>query len=357
MKLTKTLLLALGMLLMYQAKMHSQSHGAASGKDHDTWVVNQDRSNHYGRVKLYTGSSAFTLSNHKTDFRLDYIANTSSWNRFGKPVFMVNPEGNAEIFGDINIRKNARIRGNARIDGTTDMFGDVDIKKNAQIRGNATINGNMLIKSTYIGDVGHGNSWAGFSHNDRKNQTDYGFLSHASGSMTLINKADTGNGYIGFRVGNIDKMVLTNAGNLELKGGDIELKGGDLKIGTLQLKSITEEGASTLLNISGGVKTDKVVLNIGSFPDYVFQKGYNLMPIETVANYVAKNKHLPNIPSEKEMVASGMDMRMISLKLVEKVEELTLYTIQQEEKLKAQNDIIQALSKRLEQLENNVSKQ
>ena len=131
-----------------------------------------------------------------------------------------------------------------------------------------------------------------------------------------------------------------------------------VEIGNSKLSSTTEN-QNTLLQVTGGVKTDKVILNIGSFPDYVFAEKYPLMPIEEVANFIAKHKHLPNVPSEKEMIETGLDIQTITNKMVEKVEELTLYTIQQQElitKLQAVNQKQQAaidkLTKRLDQLEN-----
>jgi len=79
------------------------------------------------------------------------------------------------------------------------------------------------------------------------------------------------------------------------------------------------------------------------------------MPIKDVENYIKENKHLPNIPAEKEMVKSGLDLQMINIKLVEKVEELTLYTIQQEHKIESQQQLIQELMKRLDQIENKLT--
>ncbi|WP_299107541.1 hypothetical protein [uncultured Tenacibaculum sp.] len=76
---------------------------------------------------------------------------------------------------------------------------------------------------------------------------------------------------------------------------------------------------------------DKVTLRVGSFPDYVFANDYKLMPLEEVASFIKKHQHLPNMKSEREVVKEGMDLKELTLKLVEKVEELTLYTIQQQQ--------------------------
>ena len=81
------------------------------------------------------------------------------------------------------------------------------------------------------------------------------------------------------------------------------------------------------------IRTDNLILSTNSFPDYVFSKDYNLMSLKEVSDFVSKNHHLPNMPSEKEVVENGMSIGQINKVLVEKVEELTLYTIEQENKI------------------------
>lgn len=75
-------------------------------------------------------------------------------------------------------------------------------------------NGNARINNAFVGDVGFGTVWANFSHQSQANTTGYGFLHGNDGNYTLINKQNTGAGYIGFRVGNIDQAVITNSGNM-----------------------------------------------------------------------------------------------------------------------------------------------
>jgi trimeric autotransporter adhesin len=59
------------------------------------------------------------------------------------------------------------------------------------------------------------------------------------------------------------------------------------------------------------------------------------MPLQQVEQYVQKNKHLPNIPSAEQVVNEGIDLAKMNAKLLEKVEELTLYIIEQDKRLKA----------------------
>lgn len=74
--------------------------------------------------------------------------------------------------------------------------------------------GNARINNTYIGDIGWGTNWAGISHYNQANTTGYGFLQSNDGNYTFLNKQNTGLGYIGFRVGNLDQAVITNVGNM-----------------------------------------------------------------------------------------------------------------------------------------------
>ena len=72
----------------------------------------------------------------------------------------------------------------------------------------------------------------------------------------------------------------------------------------------------------------KVDLNGAVAPDYVFNEGYDLRSLQEVQDHIKEHGHLPNIPSAQEMEANGIDLGQMNLKLLEKIEELTLYLIQ-----------------------------
>ena len=83
-----------------------------------------------------------------------------------------------------------------------------------------------------------------------------------------------------------------------------------------------------------------------NFPDYVFEKDYGLPSIKEMESYIDINKHLPNIPSAKEVAENGLNLAEMQVKQMEKIEEVFLYIIQ----LKKEND---QLKSRLEKLETN----
>ncbi len=90
-------------------------------------------------------------------------------------------------------------------------------------------------------------------------------------------------------------------------------------------------------NISGALTVASISTKVWSIaPDYVFEDKYKLASLEKVESYVKENKHLPEVPSAKEIKDKGMDLAQMNLVLLKKVEELTLHAIRQEKELKRQ---------------------
>jgi hypothetical protein len=95
------------------------------------------------------------------------------------------------------------------------------------------------------------------------------------------------------------------------------------------------------LSITGNYFSGGTQLNV---PDYVLEEDYSLMPLGELRAYIAREKHLPNVPSADEITKDGLNLSQFQMRLLEKVEELTLYTL-------AQQQQIAALEARLEALE------
>ena len=83
-----------------------------------------------------------------------------------------------------------------------------------------------------------------------------------------------------------------------------------------------------MLAVDGGIICEEVKVQVSPFPDYVFADNYKLRSLEEVENHIITNKRLPGMPAAAEVEADGMSVGDMSVKLVEKVEELTLYIIQ-----------------------------
>ena len=85
----------------------------------------------------------------------------------------------------------------------------------------------------------------------------------------------------------------------------------------------------------GRIRAREVKVNNGVIPDYVFKEDYVLMSYDELRSFIENEGHLPNIPSEKEFEErGGIDLGEMNLKLLEKVEELTLYILEMEKRLK-----------------------
>jgi hypothetical protein len=86
-------------------------------------------------------------------------------------------------------------------------------------------------------------------------------------------------------------------------------------------------------------------------PDYVFDPDYALMPLTELADFVARERHLPNVPNAAEIREHGLNVNAFPMQLLEKIEELTLYTLQQERTISRQERLLADLEARLAALE------
>ncbi len=86
--------------------------------------------------------------------------------------------------------------------------------------------------------------------------------------------------------------------------------------------------------------------------DYVFENDYQLMPLAELRTFIAREKHLPNIPSAAEIEEQGVvNVSKMQMRLLEKIEELTLYTLEQQETILEQQKLLADLQARLTAIE------
>ena len=106
----------------------------------------------------------------------------------------------------------------------------------------------------------------------------------------------------------------------------------------------TDEPGSHKLAVNGSINATeiKVTASIPG-PDYVFEKDYNLPNLTEIESYITKNKHLPEVPSAKEMEENGIQLGEMNLLLLKKIEELTLYVIEQQKQVMEQQKQIDEL--------------
>ncbi len=95
--------------------------------------------------------------------------------------------------------------------------------------------------------------------------------------------------------------------------------------------------------VDGKIVTKEVKVTLDNWSDFVFKPDYYLMPIRQLEEFIIQNKHLPSIPTENDIKESGVILGEMDAKLLQKIEELTLYMIEQNkriEKLEKENKLL-----------------
>jgi hypothetical protein len=114
-----------------------------------------------------------------------------------------------------------------------------------------------------------------------------------------------------------------NNGNIRL-----DVSGGHVAIGGVVLTGAN--AAAYKLAVNGKVICEEVKVKLSSsgWPDYVFANNYQLRPLADVEKFIQQNKHLPNIPAAAEIEKNGLEVGDMQKRMMEKIEELTLYVIE-----------------------------
>jgi hypothetical protein len=231
-------------------------------------------------------------------------------------IGVTNPSAKLEI----------RDAGNAslRVGITSNMT-----NSHVQFLNSLSVSGNGPGTITTSGAVAHdfynnGNSpsWSGtlIEHYGKDVQTgEYGM--DDTRNMGLLKFQNVNNGVIG-----------SNGANIFISPGNIMaacfLSNGNVGIGT-------KNPGNYKLAVEGKIAARGVKVTTAAFADYVFEPTYKLRPLSSVESYINENKHLPGMPSAKEVEKEGgFELGNMNVKLLEKIEELTLYVIE----LKKENE-------------------
>ena len=175
-----------------------------------------------------------------------------------------------------------------------------------------------------------------------------------SGSGAELNLLNTSSGRqwqvvsgtnAGFEIGNVtDNLIDTNAPFFISKQGRVGL-------GTVSPTEKLEVNGNVL--VQGKVESNRVRVtqNPGNWPDYVFSNDYKLRSLDEVQAFIEQHKHLPEVPSAEEVGKNGLDLGNMDATLLKKVEELTLYLLDQNQQIETVNARAKTREKRMKELE------
>ncbi|MET3035366.1 cell wall anchor protein [Chryseobacterium sp. NRRL B-14859] len=111
-----------------------------------------------------------------------------------------------------------------------------------------------------------------------------------------------------------------------------------------------------IAKFDGKIHAKEVEVKANVWADYVFKKDYQLKSLEEVEKHISEKGHLPNIPSADEVLKNGINVAEMNAKLLEKIEELTLYSIQQNKQLQEDSKTLKDQSEKIERLEQQIQK-
>jgi Phage T4 tail fibre len=207
-----------------------------------------------------------------------------------------------------------------------------------------------------------------FNIEDRNDANRFRHFAIAGGesSLTLGDKTqaefmkmnEDGNGYAYMQMGKPNSKVMIGGFSdnpnslgykLYVQEGNAKVEGNIITNGSI---GIGTNSPDAKLTVKGQIHAQEVKIDllVAIVPDYVFANDYKLKTLNEVDNYIKANSHLPEIPSAKEMEKNGLMVAEMNLSLLKKIEELTLYAIEQQKKLEAQNKINETLAKQSELL-------
>ena len=187
------------------------------------------------------------------------------------------------------------------------------------------------------------------------------------GRLQLLS-SDGGNNGSALILSNLNRhwsmhQKTSNQGN-RLDIGYIDASSGDfpgshavsMSFDVLGNVGIGTPSPSEKLSVNGTVLAKKVRVSNTGWPDYVFAPDYELRSLSQVEKFVKENQHLPEVPSAKEIETNGQDLGDIQATLLKKVEELTLYLIEQDKKNSSQEERLKALEEKNQALRNEIDR-
>jgi hypothetical protein len=204
--------------------------------------------------------------------------------------------------------------------------------------------GNSSGTGTFIGVKGYGTQ--NNEYDGKSFSIIHSFYGQENSSINFFRGGSTTGGFITFNTSsNIEQLIIKNNGAVGLG---------------------TRATGSHKLAVEGSIGAREIRVEATGWSDFVFYDNYKLPTLKEVEAYIKEKGHLKDIPSTKEVEEKGIFLGEMDSKLLQKIEELTLYTIQQEKrldnlesknvKLEKENKALKTINSKLLELQNRLEK-
>ncbi len=275
--------------------------------------------------------------------------------------------------------------------GLTDPEQRLEVNGNIRLRGSGVFNKRILIRNDAndadVASFGHlndemvtiayhtgGNQFSRFYFDVANEKMGVGAIPGSADGKILVNyNSTTGNPQMTLResqLGDYSRLEFANFGATRTwhiagqavagtgttnrendilniwnsSGGDILSLRGDRRVSI----NTTNPAAGYALSVNGRIICTELRVQLpAAWPDYVFADSYNLLPLPQLAQYIADNKHLPGIPSAAQVEKEGIAVGDMQKRMMEKIEELSLYILQQQQQLDAQQQKLNELAQKV----------
>jgi hypothetical protein len=174
--------------------------------------------------------------------------------------------------------------------------------------------GTEAIQSVYDATTTTWRAFSYFNVNTRKYEIRSGV-----GNAEFLNSGN-------FTFSNTGNVLLNNTGSVGIGMGAVAIPSG------------------VKLAVNGKINCKEVEVTLTGWSDFVFNDNYNLKSLNYVESFIKENKHLPGVPSEKEVIEKGVNLGEMDAILLKKIEELTLYMIE----LKKENEDLKSKLNKIE---------
>ncbi|WP_320052044.1 hypothetical protein [uncultured Acetobacteroides sp.] len=244
-----------------------------------------------------------------------YIApwtnNTWDWNK--QTIFFNN--GDISISGSLLTKKYAGIATSnprAFLDVADYSLNTLKSVLARLPEGDDSGDGTFLGVKSYNSQLADGETWQG---GIKSFSLEHKFYGQTNSSINFYRGGDQLGGFLTFNTtDNTERMRISSNGNV-------------------LIGKPSQANSTYKLDVAGKVRADEITVNT-SGADFVFENGYNLRPLTEVEAYVKENKHLPDVAPAAEMQDNGVSIGEMNTKLLQKVEELTLYLIEKDKEIK-----------------------